>query len=136
MTVAEPHIASRYNKNWFYIGRGMRGYTNKGLAEATGIPYRAILRYASGTEPTPEHLKTLCEVLQVPPGFFFRPGQAMRQYAPLPTAWEPVFPEDPRPLRERAAAMLANVPDDALPELLAFLDEIVEYDDKVTRLKP
>lgn len=128
------HVAPRFNMNMLYEIRCIRGYSLTDLADALGIPQRTMRRYAGGREePTPEHLEAMAKLLQVPVTFFYRPGKAMRQYAPLPTAWEPVFPTEARTQRKRAAELLADIPDEALGEVLAVLTDLAEYGPKVTR---
>jgi transcriptional regulator with XRE-family HTH domain len=129
--------ASGYNPAMLELARGLRAQTGASIAEGTGIPRRTIYRYLGGAEPTPEHLSALADWLELPVAFFSRPGEYRKgTIYGLPAGfvvWDDDMP-DTRSFRERAAAMLDSVPDKDLPELLAYLDELVQYDGKVTRL--
>lgn len=129
------HVAPRFNPNMLYIIRETREYSLADLASELGIEQKLMRQYAAGkAEPTKEHLEAIAELLEVLPGFFYREGIAYRQYAPLPTAWEPIFPTEADAQRKRATELLASVPDDALPEVLAALMDVAVFGEKVTRI--
>lgn len=130
-------ITTGYNANMLSIARDIRGYSGVALAKATGIPKRAMYKYLGGDEPTREHLEKIAAVLEYPVAFFFRAGE---RYVPHPDAppdfpfgWKPLY-DNSATLRERAAAMLASVPDEDLPALLAVLDDWAVYGDNIIRL--
>lgn len=125
-----------FNGEMLHMGYALRGLTRRQLAAQTGIALKTINAYIRDWEqPTEEHLQQFVELLQLPPEFFYRQGNFPvrdRRY-PL-DMFVPLAQSD---LRSRAVAaeLLRFVPDDELPNLIAYMHEIAEYGDDVVKFE-
>lgn len=112
---------SDYNADMLCMARDMRGLSSRDLAAMTGIRRRTICVYCRGVEPTPEHLALLQAALEVPPTFFYREGEYFKRDPRYPLDMHVPLPSRNAPTRADAIALIQQVPDDEIEELVDYL---------------
>jgi transcriptional regulator with XRE-family HTH domain len=134
--VKPMHLATKFNGDMLRIGRDLRGHTTRELAKLTGIKLKVLNAYCAGQEPQTEDLEKLSEVLHFPATFFYREGDYPRRDPRYPLDMYVPLPPEPLPTRQEAADLLQYIPDKEIPGLVAYMREIADYGEKVTRFPP
>ena len=124
-----------FNPDMLRIGYALRGLSRRELATRTGISLRTIHAYCRGAEvPSEEHMQSFIEVLQLPRNFFHRPGAYPVRDPRYPLDMYVPLNLEAIQSRKAIAAMLEYVPDEELPALAAYVHEISDYGEGVTKL--
>lgn len=115
-----------YNVNFLRMAMIVRNVSGRWLAEMIGVKPKQVFAYMGGQEPAADIMAKICDALQFPRSFFYRPGDfPERDPRYPPDMYVPLKPSA-EPLRAQIIELVALIPDDDLPALFSMMHEMAE----------